>query len=367
MPVTYGNIAGQEPSTVTFRVRTVVIPMGSTSEQQEILTLGDPQTSNALARVLDAAPGSTEFGLVTRVAGSANVAQNSTVWATQAAQSGAWTVLANLSSTSTDNPVAAVQSGAWTVTVSGYSTTAQVSSVGGIVTVQPNSTQYAANAGFHFNSSGELLTAGAAGAAGSTIVTVSTGSFGLAGAYDSSNTLIKVADSANDAIRVNVVAGAAGGSTVVTISAKRQGYGAVTALAITSSGLAPGSARQSAVVDNTASTSQYSDFNLYISRKGTSGSSAFVDFYVYTSLGDTNYTDSATGTDAAFTSSNRTQSRYLGSILMSTAPRAVPAYFKLSDIFATMPSRWGLIEINNSAGNLSSTNADIVTNFEGVY
>jgi len=66
--ITYSNIAGQEPSTVTFRVATVVIPRGSTNEQQEILSVGDPQSSNGIARVLADPPASTEFGLVTRIA-----------------------------------------------------------------------------------------------------------------------------------------------------------------------------------------------------------------------------------------------------------------------------------------------------------
>lgn len=76
MAVTYSNIAGQEPSTVTFRVGTVQIARGSTNEQQEILVIGDPQTSNALTRVVAAPPSSTEFGLVVRplIAGAASIA-----------------------------------------------------------------------------------------------------------------------------------------------------------------------------------------------------------------------------------------------------------------------------------------------------
>ena len=75
MAITYGNIAGQEPSTVTFKVGTVTIARGSTNEHQEILVIGDPQTSNAMARVLDAPPGSTEFGMVVRPiwAGAASI------------------------------------------------------------------------------------------------------------------------------------------------------------------------------------------------------------------------------------------------------------------------------------------------------
>ena len=69
MPVTFTNVGGEESSTVTFRVGTVQIARGSTNEQQEVLIVGDPQTSNALARVVAAAPVSTEFGLIVRIAG----------------------------------------------------------------------------------------------------------------------------------------------------------------------------------------------------------------------------------------------------------------------------------------------------------
>ncbi len=66
---TYSNIAGAEPSTVTFRVATVVIPRGSTNEQQEILVIGDPQSSLGQAAVTATAPPSTTFGLAVRLAG----------------------------------------------------------------------------------------------------------------------------------------------------------------------------------------------------------------------------------------------------------------------------------------------------------
>jgi hypothetical protein len=66
MAVTFSNIGLQEPSTITNRVAAVTVARGSTNEQQEILVLGDPETSNALARVVAAQPDSTHFGVVTR-------------------------------------------------------------------------------------------------------------------------------------------------------------------------------------------------------------------------------------------------------------------------------------------------------------
>lgn len=63
---TFDNVGLQEPSTVTAVVATVSIARGSTTEQQEIQCLGDPETSNAIARVLNAAPASTTWGLAVR-------------------------------------------------------------------------------------------------------------------------------------------------------------------------------------------------------------------------------------------------------------------------------------------------------------
>lgn len=68
MAVTFSNIALEEPSTVTARVASVTIARGSTNEQQEILVIGDPQSSIGLAQVLGSAPPSTTPGLVVRIA-----------------------------------------------------------------------------------------------------------------------------------------------------------------------------------------------------------------------------------------------------------------------------------------------------------
>lgn len=68
MPITFGNVGLAEPSTITKVVASVVIARGSTSEHQEILVIGDPQSSLGLARVIATAPTSTEFGQVVRIA-----------------------------------------------------------------------------------------------------------------------------------------------------------------------------------------------------------------------------------------------------------------------------------------------------------
>ncbi len=84
----------------------------------------------------------------------------------------------------------------------------QVSTVQGQVRVAPASTLWASSAGFHFNSSGDLQTVGP--------VSSLAGRVGIAG-FHTADGVTDVTDSTNAALRVNVVAGAAGGSTEVTI------------------------------------------------------------------------------------------------------------------------------------------------------
>lgn len=97
----------------------------------------------------------------------------------------------------------------WAVQMSQWSTTHNVSSLAGRVQVAPSDTNWASSAGFHFDGSGNLLTAGGAG--GSSQVTISQ-------FLDSSGGVVNPLDSANTAFRVNVVAGSAAGSTTVNVS-----------------------------------------------------------------------------------------------------------------------------------------------------
>lgn len=77
---------------------------------------------------------------------------------------------------------------------------------------QPGSTLWASSAGFHFDSSGGLQISG------SITASASTGPLTISQLLDSSGGSVTAADSANNAIRVNVVAGSAAGSTIVTVS-----------------------------------------------------------------------------------------------------------------------------------------------------
>ena len=148
---TFNNLGLQEPSTITARVATVTVSRGSTTEHQEIMVLGDSDSSNGLARILNVAPAATDWGLVVRPVGASTTVNVSSVGGvvTVTPQSSAWQVqVTNQSTTANISSVAGVvtvapQSSAWQVQVTNPSTIVAVSSVGGVVSVQQNSTVWA--------------------------------------------------------------------------------------------------------------------------------------------------------------------------------------------------------------------------------
>lgn len=88
---TLDHIAGAEPSTVTFELRTVTFTQNSSKMHSEVLVLGDPDSTIALAAVLNAVPASTAWGLVVRkvgdsttfIKGDSTVFQGSSAWQVQ--------------------------------------------------------------------------------------------------------------------------------------------------------------------------------------------------------------------------------------------------------------------------------------------
>ena len=169
-------------------------------------------------------------------------------------------------------------------------------------------------------------------------------------------------DSAQNAIASAIATPATGDRGLVV---RRAGsYGTKTTITWTGTSLANGSARESTAIDNSATG--FADVHIRVQTKGQTSGTSYVDVYVYEALGDSTYTDGATGSDAAFTAANRLNSRYLGSIKMNAGTTAVQAAFKLSDIFGTVPAKWGLILINNSGAALSATAGDHVVEYQGV-
>lgn len=143
-------------------------------------------------------------------------------------------------------------------------------------------------------------------------------------------------------------------------------YGAKTAIAATLTSLANLAAWQTAVVDFTASL--FLDAIVRVQSKAIAGATAQLDVYVYAALGDTTYTDGASGSDATFTTANRLNAKYLGSITLNTTNGIQSVLGSVADAFnGVMPDKWGLIFVNNSGAALSATAGDHVVEFEGVF
>jgi hypothetical protein len=145
-------------------------------------------------------------------------------------------------------------------------------------------------------------------------------------------------------------------------------YGSKTAITLTLTSIATGTGgRASTVVSNTAN--KYDDAVIQIQTNGSAaGNTGTLDFYVYTALGDTTYTDGATGSDAAFTVANRLNAVWVGSVVLNgttavtcTLPRSIAACFG-----GIMPEKWGLIAVNNSGAALSATAGNHVISYQGI-
>src|SRR3990167_6046318 len=306
---TFSNIDVEEPSTVTFTVAAVSVTRNSSAELQEILTLGDAETTNGLARVLNAAPVSTEFALAVRIAGGpssvADLAVRAVLPSTAAdnlvrpiapstygdggifrvAQStagdlnvtvaGYSTIVAASLTSPLSTAAPATDASGLVVRQVGYSTTVNISSLGGAVVVRSSAADALVTA--HGNQSSNssvylpvrltngtaFLQTGADYTHGSTVSTISTaltapGLMLRAGTDALSNTNLftllrgstagaalvslgtdsgaSAVGSTNGALKVNVVAGSAAGDTTVTASFAA-GYVSSAAPAAGSSGL----------------------------------------------------------------------------------------------------------------------------------
>lgn len=77
---TFSDIGLSQPaaSTITMKLRSVTQDVNSTVVHQEVLTLGDAESTLGLARVLATTPASTAFGLVIRQGREPSTYYNST-------------------------------------------------------------------------------------------------------------------------------------------------------------------------------------------------------------------------------------------------------------------------------------------------
>lgn len=144
------------------------------------------------------------------------------------------------------------------------------------------------------------------------------------------------------------------------------GYGSKTSILMAMTSITSATGAQSTVIDNTATL--YLDSRVFVISNGIAGGTALLDFFVYSGLGDTTYTDGATGTNGSFTSANRRNSRYLGSIQMNSTTTVKGELPGVASAFGgVMPDKWGLIALNNSGATLGAGATDHGVWYQGVY
>jgi hypothetical protein len=233
---TFSKIDGAEPSTVTFQLRTVTQDVGGVTQHQEIVTLGGSESTLAVAQVRAADPASSEWALAVRQVGLSTQALRvvqSTAADLNVTVAGYVAPSTTVNVSSIAGPVTVRSSAAnalvsvyqstaadLNVTVAGYvapSTTIQVSSLAGAVITRSSAANMLVTA--YQSSAADFNVTVAGYVAPSTTVAVSTvqGVVRIAG-NNAVDGIVHVGDSTNAALRVNVVAGAAGGSTVMTLS-----------------------------------------------------------------------------------------------------------------------------------------------------
>lgn len=136
-------------------------------------------------------------------------------------------------------------------------------------------------------------------------------------------------------------------------------FGTTTALTITLTSLANAAARESTAIDNT--TNLFLDAMLYVSVKltaGTPAAGAGVDVYAYASVDETNYTDNATGADAALTMRSTPNLILLGRIMTSAAGALTwkQMFVSIAGAFGgILPPKWGIVIDNQSGFALDSS------------
>jgi hypothetical protein len=150
-------------------------------------------------------------------------------------------------------------------------------------------------------------------------------------------------------------------------------YATSTGITITLASLASGSttARESTAIDNT--TNKYVDAMVYLAIKlatGTPANDKAIYVYFYGSEDGTNFTDNATGTDAALTLRSPTNLR--GPFVISTPDAGALTYKAVIGSVASffggiMPRKWGIV-VNNFTGlSFDATEANHTKTYTGLH
>lgn len=154
---------------------------------------------------------------------------------------------------------------------------------------------------------------------------------------------------------------------------RKLAYSSSTSLTLTLASLASSATagRESTAVDN--GTNKYLDALVQVHAKlqtGTPANDKAVYIYAYGSEDGSNYTDNATGSDAAITLRDPTNLKLLGVI---ACPDSGALTYKshpmsVAEAFGgVLPRKWGIAVRNYTGVALSATEADHAYRYTGVY
>jgi hypothetical protein len=148
-------------------------------------------------------------------------------------------------------------------------------------------------------------------------------------------------------------------------------YGGDTAITCTLASLTTGSARESAAIDNSANLYLDAFVRLHFAlQTGTPASDKVVNLYAAGSEDGTNYTDNATGADAAITLRSPTNLVLIGAI---NTPDAGALTYKshpvaVSPAFGwTLPTKWSIVVENRTNLTANATEGNHAKAYNGVY
>lgn len=141
-------------------------------------------------------------------------------------------------------------------------------------------------------------------------------------------------------------------------------------ITISVASLANNSARESTAIDNTTNT--FIDALLFVILKsnaaGTS-SSGYCNIYAYgTCNGGTDYSDNASGSDAAITLTSPPNMKLIGTInMVANATTYYAGPFSIAAAFnGILPDHWGIVIENKTAAALDSTSGNHSVFYQGI-
>ena len=149
----------------------------------------------------------------------------------------------------------------------------------------------------------------------------------------------------------------------------KQGFGTSTSITITLNSLASSATagRESTAIDN--GTNKFLDALVYVTVNvgaGTPANDKCAYVYAYGSEDGTNYTDNATGSDAAITLRDPTNLKLVAVIAMPTASATYKVVFSIAQAFGgILPRKWGIVVRNYSGIALGASNN--AASYTGIY